>query len=105
MSFVQVTLESTSRAVIDSQACMVTLGKASGISTFGDLADSFVKSVLCSEHRFDRTAIACDRCRSESTKKGQKIKNENNCYFRDLKKMVTLCFQVTGRIFLRFPRQ
>ena len=70
----QVTLDGTSCLVVDGQARVVAIGKPRGSATFGDLADTFVESVLQSGHHFDRIDIVFDRYRSESIKGGTRKK-------------------------------
>lgn len=64
----EIAVEGNSSLIIDGQALVVALGKPQGAVTFGDLADTFVKSVLQSAAHFQRVDVTFDRYDSTSIK-------------------------------------
>jgi hypothetical protein len=60
--------------VVDGQAHVCALGKPQGAATFGDLADTFVKSLLAQGHAFKRIDIVFDRYDQLSIKGGTRKK-------------------------------
>ena len=55
--------------IIDEQAIVVAIGKPAEATTFGDLADCFIRCILQMESRCDRIDIVFDRYRPDSIKK------------------------------------
>ena len=53
----------TACLIIDSQALVVSLGKPNGCSSFGDLADIFVKTVFEMGRQYQRMDVVFDRYR------------------------------------------
>ena len=56
--------------IIDGQALVIAIGKPKGASTFGDLADAFIGSVLQSGAAYSRIDILFDRYYDISIKSG-----------------------------------
>ena len=54
--------------IIDGQALVVALGKPDAAVTFGDLADTYVKSVLKAGSEYHRIDVVFDRYRDETIK-------------------------------------
>ena len=64
----------TASLVIDGQALVMALGKPPGVSTFGNYADVFMKSVLDMGAEFDRIDLVFDRYDQASIKAGTRKK-------------------------------
>ncbi len=56
--------------VIDGQPLVIAVGKPQGAVTFGDLADTFVLSVLQEGANYERIDVVFDRYRDETIKVG-----------------------------------
>ena len=56
------------RLIIDGQALVVALGKPDADVTFGDLADTYVKTVLKAGSGYHRIDVVFDRYRDETIK-------------------------------------
>ena len=54
--------------IIDGQALVVDLGKPNAAVTFGDLADTYVKTVLKAGSEYHRIDVVFDRYRDETIK-------------------------------------
>ena len=54
--------------IIDGQALVVALGKPDAAVTFGDLADTYVKTVLKAGYEYHRIDVVFDRYRDETIK-------------------------------------
>ena len=64
----EITLNGTSCLVIDGQALIVSLGKPSSVTNFGELRDAFVKLISQIGCPFDRIDVTFDRYRDTSIK-------------------------------------
>ena len=60
--------KTSSCLIIDGQALVVALGKPDGAVMFGDLADTYVKTVLKTGERYQSIYIVFDRYRKETIK-------------------------------------
>jgi uncharacterized LabA/DUF88 family protein len=60
--------ETSSCLIIDGQAHVVAFGKPDHAQTFGDLADTYVRSVLKAGHGFQRIDVVFDRYRADTIK-------------------------------------
>jgi hypothetical protein len=63
-----VTLVGRSSLLIDGQALVIAIGKPTGTHTFGELADTFVNTVLQKGRQYFRIDVLFDRYRSTSIK-------------------------------------
>ena len=70
----EITFNGKSCLVIDGQALLVSLGKPSGVTTFGELGDAFLKCVLEAGRLFDRIDVVFDQYRETSIKTGTRNK-------------------------------
>jgi hypothetical protein len=74
-----VMLEGTSCLIVDGQAQVNILGKPKEASTFGQLADIFVQSVLRMGQNYDRIDVVFDRYRETSIKSGTRDHRTRKC--------------------------
>ena len=66
--------EGTSCLIIDGQALVQAIGKPHGATSFGDLADTLVKSVMQMGAKFDRIDVVFDRYYTQTIKGGTRQK-------------------------------
>ena len=60
--------DTSSCLIIDGQALMVALGKPENAQTFGDLAETYVSTVMKSGANYQRIDTVFDRYREETIK-------------------------------------
>ena len=70
--------ENPSCLIIDGQALIYSLGKSKNCSTFGELANRFIDSVLYQGRSYDRIDIVFDRYRVNSIKESTRIRRTQN---------------------------
>jgi hypothetical protein len=66
--------ESSSCLIIDGRALIVGFGKPADARTFGDLADTYVKTVLKSGLRYQRIDVIFNRCRKQTIKSTTRVR-------------------------------
>ena len=90
----------SSLITIDGQALVVALGKPDAGVTFGDLADTYVTTVLKAGSKYHRIDVVFDRYRDETIKGTTRTRRSKTHVQSDgLWKVVMYLYQRTGRIF------
>ena len=86
--------------IIDGQALVVALGKPDAAVTFGDLADTYVKTVLKASSEYHRIDVVFDRYRTKQSRvRPERGAVKQHVQSHGLWKAVMYLYERTGRMF------
>ena len=76
----EIEIKTLSTLLIDGQALVMALGKPKALTTFGDLADEFSRTVLNMGTQLDRTDVIFDKNQEHSIKDNKRSKRIQGCH-------------------------